>query len=853
MRERTERQLAEPMTRLRDRVDPLRAMGELDGVVTRTPVRRLRWLERLVGVPVWAKLESQQETGSFKFRGAYLAVSRSLRGRPVIAASAGNHGLAVAEVGRRLGVRTDICIPTNASRLKRERIVATGAGLIEYGSSLEDAIDHAQHLARTRDLHFISPYNDPDVVAGNSTVAVELLEDVPGLDSIVVPMGGGGLISGMALGTRAVGSNVRVLGCHPERHQSLRRSVEAGEAVRVVPQPTLADGLAVTVEPGALTIPLVQEHVEELISLSEEELAASTLALLVHESLLVEPAGAAGIAACLRLAELNLLDGPVGIPLCGGNLHHTTLAVIQRYPYVSEPLIRLLDLRGRRVTDLPVAHSNLAPVPAAPDPVDDTPEKEVVAHLESSAADVEQCLRELQEFVAYCDAYGLLINEQAAATVRELALQVDAEVRDGRDRLLAAPGSLDELALAEAVFRWATTTLAYVRDSLEWCSPSFDQSRINQFFALGAQSSPTANYERYESRSAREVEERLVEVLGLPPERLTALVTSSGMAAYALIEAFVLRERLTPDDVVLMAPYVYFEASEQLLSLPWLKVVPTGSYDTRAIADLVEEHAARALFVDPITNTVDQRVIDIPGLVEELRRRRLGPVTVVVDGTMISGAIDVASLVGDGAVEVIYYESCSKYLQLGMDTSMAGVVAVPVELAPAFDRIRRNMGLILYRHGANLFPRFDRQLFLRRMTRICGNAELIAGTLAEQDRVTSVVDVVYPGHRSHVDHEVARRMRYAGGCVTFAFRDRGRNHRDELEATIEKVLWRARQGGLQLTKGVSFGFAVPRISAAASMAETEPPFLRLYAGDRGPAHSARLAAVLADVFTEDDG
>jgi threonine dehydratase len=829
-------------------IDPMSAARRLAGLVVRSPVRELPWLERLLGVPVFAKLEMQQHTGSFKYRGALNAVLAGPR-KPIIAASAGNHGLAVAEVARRLGRPANICIPATASPLKREHILATGAGLIEHGNSLEDAADRAMQLAAEQDLLYLSPYNDPHVVAGAATIALEMLEDCPEITTLVAPVGGGGLISGLALGARAAGASVQVFGCEPERYQSVSASLNAGRIVRVVHQPTIADGLAVNLEAGSITYPLVRRYVRAMVSLTEEELAAATLALLVHESLLVEPAGAAAVAACLRLSEQGLLAGPVGIPLCGGNLQHAALARIQRYPYADARLIRLLELRGRTVNDVPVSRtlSMRHTVSTLPPEPDDTL-ADMLEQLASWTRRLTSVQADLEEYEQYCAKAGVLVDHGVIA-------KLHGNCADARERIAVMQGVLtladnDENALpaAEMILRYAANVTASSRAALEWCSPSYAQATVSQFFDIGAQESPGVNYERYQNLACHEVEDQMREVLGLSPEHHAVIATSSGMAAYALIEAFLLRQRLLPGSTVLMAPYIYFEASEQLRSLPSVTCVQASSYDVQDLLEEVRRHRPRCVFADPIANTAEQRLIDIPALVQGLARVADEPITVVIDGTMVSGALPANLLSPPGQVEVLYYESCSKYLQLGMDAAMAGVVAVPATLRPAFDRLRRNTGGILYRQSAHLFPGYSQAYFRQRMRRICGNAASVAVELTAREDVGAVARVVHPACPGHPDHGIAARMPYVGGCVTFAFHEVGANHREQLDALIEDMLHRARRCGLHLTKGVSFGFNTPRVSAAASMSESEPAFLRLYAGNRVGEQVRLLAQVAGDAL-----
>lgn len=829
-------------------VDPFSAASQLEPYVLTTPVRRLPWLERLVGVPVWAKLEFQQHTGSFKYRGAWLAVARSAVDQPVIAASAGNHGLAVAEAARRQGRAATICIPLVASRLKRERILATGADVVEHGNSLEEATAHAQQMATNLGLHYISPYNDPDVISGAAALAVEFFKELPSVTTAVVPVGGGGLVSGFAVAAAAMGLDIELIGCEPERYPSVTASLQAGKVVRVVHQPTLADGLAVNLEPDSITLEIARRHLAGTVPLSEEDLAAATLALLAHESLLVEPSGAAAVLACLRLAQQGRLSGPVAIPLCGGNLQHSTLAKVQRYPFTDTELRRLLDLQGRTVADTLVARSRSVTGIRIPLGKESSPAVDIDVQLDLAKADLDESLREIDEYRRYCAAHGLVVADEFTDDLTTSAEAIRDRIEQRRKNPDGTATPTDLLAVSESLVRLGIATAAYTRNALEWCSPSYAQSRVAQFFNTGAQDAPIVNYDRYGSPATKRVETQLLATLGLSGRDFGVTATSSGMAAYTLIESFLLRRRLSPGDTVVTAPYIYFEASEQLESLPNIRTVRADGYEVDEILAAVKRHQPRCLFIDPVANTAQQQMVDIPAVIARLREEVEGPITVVIDGTMISGALGGDVLRTDEQLEVIYYESCSKYLQLGHDASMGGVVVHPVGESAALDRLRRNTGTILYARNARHFPTLDQELFSRRMARICDNTIAVATTLASDPWVREKGTVFHPSLDSHPDLQKARKLKYAGGCVTFLFHEAGQNSPDQLNALLEHALANARHEGLHLTKGVSFGFSAPRISAAASMAESEPPFLRIYVGDFGTDQTALLAKVMIDAI-----
>ncbi|WP_410657545.1 PLP-dependent transferase [Amycolatopsis sp. lyj-112] len=481
-----------------------------------------------------------------------------------------------------------------------------------------------------------------------------------------------------------------------------------------------------------------------------------------------------------------------------------------------------------------VASDRPAPVDEATELGEPDQVADLVQALDSCAWRLRAARRDIEEYVGYCERNALPVDEPVITALTDSARQAGKRIAEQRESLLTRSEiDVNDQSTGELALRFGLATLSYVRGALEWRSAAFDQSLAVQFFDLRAQGSPRVNYERYEHNSVHQVEAQLLEILGLSPESHSVSATSSGVAAYTLVECFLLRERLRSGDHVLMAPYIYFEASEQLTTLPFIQVERAAGYSIEEIIADVVRYRPRAIFVDPLANTAQQRMIDLPGLLARLRSVVLERTTVVIDGTMLSGGLPAELLASDDAVEVLYYESASKYLQLGMDAGMAGVVAYPIELGEAFDRQRRNTGLILYRHGADLFPRYPKSFYRRRMTRIGANALRTATLLRDDHRVTDVGKVSYPGLPDHPDARIAERLPYAGGCITFLFHERERNTRDELNVLFDRVFTHARRLGVQLTKGASFGFSTPRISAADAFAEGEPPFLRLYLGDRG--------------------
>ncbi|HEX6069255.1 MAG TPA: threo-3-hydroxy-L-aspartate ammonia-lyase [Longimicrobiaceae bacterium] len=296
------------------------AARRLEGIAHRTPVMRSRTLEATVGGPVFVKCESLQRTGSFKFRGAYNAISRldeDARRRGVLAFSSGNHAQAVALASRLLGARATIVMPTNAPVAKLEATRGYGAEVILYDPDETVREELAGKIRDERGLALIPPYDHPDVVAGQGTAALELLEETGGLDLLVVPCGGGGLLSGTALA--ATGSpGCRVVGAEPELADDAARTFHSGILQRIHNPSTIADGLR-TPSLGRVTWPLIREHVADIVTVSEAEIVEAMRFYWTRMKLVVEPSGAVALAALLG-REAAVAGRRVGIVISGGNV-----------------------------------------------------------------------------------------------------------------------------------------------------------------------------------------------------------------------------------------------------------------------------------------------------------------------------------------------------------------------------------------------------------------------------------------------------------------------------------------------------------------------------------------------------
>lgn len=302
--------------------DIFQARQRLRPYVWETPLIRSYALSEASGADVYLKLENVQLTGSFKLRGAINALSvlaRSSPGRNVLTVSAGNHGRAVALAAEIFDLAATIIVPRSAPRTKIEAIARHRVRLIIRGENYDDAERHARELAATSDTVFISPYNDRDVICGQGTVAIEMLEAVPSLDVILVPVGGGGLLAGVALAAKSLNPKIAVYGVQSENSPAMYESLRAGCIVRIVEKETLADGLAGNIEPGSITFPLVERYADGVILVSEQAIAGAIRFLLERDHLVVEGAGAVAVAALLSRA-FERPGARIGVILSGSNI-----------------------------------------------------------------------------------------------------------------------------------------------------------------------------------------------------------------------------------------------------------------------------------------------------------------------------------------------------------------------------------------------------------------------------------------------------------------------------------------------------------------------------------------------------
>lgn len=302
-------------------LDVQAARERLAPVIHRTALIPSRTFSELGGCEVFLKAENLQKTGSFKLRGAYNRIAtlgEAEKARGVIASSAGNHAQGVAFGATAHGVKATIVMPETAPVAKVTATQAYGAEVVLAGTVYDEAFAKAKELQAERGLTFLHPFDDPMVIAGQATIGLEMLEDLPELEVLVLPIGGGGLAAGVALAAKAIKPSIRIVGVETERFDAMAKSVAANALVTVQGTASLADGIAVK-RPGELTFELCRRYVDEIVTVSEAEIAAAILMLLERAKFVVEGAGAVGLAAVVD-RRVKLDGRKVGVVLSGGNI-----------------------------------------------------------------------------------------------------------------------------------------------------------------------------------------------------------------------------------------------------------------------------------------------------------------------------------------------------------------------------------------------------------------------------------------------------------------------------------------------------------------------------------------------------
>jgi threonine dehydratase len=320
------------------------ALGRIRDSIYLSPCARSEHFSQLSGNSIYLKLDNLQRTGAFKERGALnklLTMTNEERAQGVIAASAGNHAQGLAYHAGKHGIRALICMPLTTPLIKVSATKSYGADVVLYGANYDEACEEAIRLGQQQQLTFVHPFDDDAVIAGQGTLGLEILQQHPDIEVVVAPIGGGGLIGGIACAVKESNPKVKVIGVQPARLPSMKAAIAEGKPVTLAPAATIADGIAVR-RAGDRTLPLVQKYVDDIVTVDEEEIANAVLLLLEREKTLAEGAGAAALAALVN-RKVQLTGKKIAVLVCGGNIDVTLLARIMERGLVKDG--RLVRLR----------------------------------------------------------------------------------------------------------------------------------------------------------------------------------------------------------------------------------------------------------------------------------------------------------------------------------------------------------------------------------------------------------------------------------------------------------------------------------------------------------------------------
>ena len=302
-------------------IDISAAAKRLNGVANKTPILRSRLLDEMVGAQIYLKAEHLQRTGAFKFRGAFNAVAalnQEVRSKGVVSYSSGNHAQALARAAQIFRIPATIVMPSDAPQSKRKATEAYGAGIVEYDRYTQKRESIAEELRKEHKLTLIPPFDDPYVIAGQSTCGQELIEQTDHLDQVIVAVGGGGLIAGTALAIQQQNPKCQIIGVEPEKGNDVQRSLAAGAIIEIAVPETIADGQQTT-SAGVHTFPIIQKYVDEIVTVTDEQIIEAMVFLFKYQKQVVEPSGASSLAAVLN-DKTHSKGKRVGVIISGGNV-----------------------------------------------------------------------------------------------------------------------------------------------------------------------------------------------------------------------------------------------------------------------------------------------------------------------------------------------------------------------------------------------------------------------------------------------------------------------------------------------------------------------------------------------------
>jgi threonine dehydratase/cystathionine beta-lyase/cystathionine gamma-synthase len=800
----------------------------------RTPTVRLPWLDA-PGREVWAKLDCQQHSGSFSFRGALNALIQTTRKRAVTVSN-GNFALAAAAAGKRLGKDIHVIATTTAASSTIQRLsYDANLTLTLHGENILEADKEAQRMCKASSSdadgghHYLSPYADLNVAAGAGTLLIEAIEDAGSFDHVISPLGSGCLAAAIGAWCSQQLPSTEVHCAHPKvfGRQFASRN---GRALisKQLRQPTCSSysaGLSFHHIEETPFANILDSTIHSVIQVSETDTAAAIARTLWLQSLLVEASAATAIASLIQSTPNNGLQGRVLLLLTGGNADSDV---------VTQALVTTAADRKSR------GHLSLQQVSTS-EPYDEsickqTNDRDDVSGKVPSTIDVWPVLasrlqdesnrlsRKFHEKQRLSRRLGLQTDDWCASHVSKLHSQFGEFAAGFAQHVQASEQRVVDLWRTEERFRLLIQFRAMLGSLLHRASASNDQSQRDWFFEPEAQDAAMCNYARYGSNDLKGIEKTLMQVLRPgDPKDIRLMLTSSGMASYVVIQNYLL-QRLGSNGVVVVPPYIYFETLEQFEALEHVTVVAAPSFSADDIIATAEEHNALVVFLDPVANNTDLNPTDVRYFAQTVSTRPgWKDRFIVLDGTMIAGGLSFHDWFdGPHAPTVLYYESGTKYLQLGLDLQMIGILIYPSRLHDTLSIIRSNTGTVMYHHNAALIPPIDHAIYQSRMLHLTANASQLTRILRAE--LSPIAKICYP------DDWAKYGWRHGGAVLTLCFHHAPMNTKEAMEACIEIMLRAAQDIAMPFTKGVSYGFSTTRVLNASTRVQSTQRFLRLGVG-----------------------
>lgn len=811
---------------------------EIEKFALKTPLIRLNWLDT-ENRRVWAKLECNQITNAFKVRGAYNAIRKLDKDITIVTNSAGNHGLGMAYVIWKLGRKGKIFVPVNASEIKLRRLINMGVEVIPVGKDVYECGEIAKKVAKEINGVYISPYSNPDVIIGQGSIAVEVLKQKENFNQVLIPLGGGGLITGVGTYFKSKDKACKINAIHPKIFQ---RKFEDNyyEALSKTVYPTIADGLAAQHSKDDFTGNIVKDIIDSVDQVSEEDIEMGIVAMLSNEGLLVEGAGAIGISALINDSKGEKYNGDVLIIVSGGNIATASLMHALATQTNDKKIGKLLGFSSVKLPQEALKYESILNKTTNDTKEienDDTVENEEAWNgiVENLYKDIENYKRELKEHIEYAQGENLDINNNVIKHIENELTNLD--------NLIEMAKNEEDMWKKKTIYRVGLQEYSFIKNSLAWCSASSSQSKKIMFFTPAENNENAVNYDRYGSLLLKEREFALQQSLGFDVEKTDLLLTSSGQAAYTVVESFLIRNVLSENPTIVSCPYIYFENLEQIQSLKNVNFIVSESWELEDLIELVDKNSAEALFIDPLANLGTLHITDFKKLAKLLEKRDWSNKWLVVDGTMVSGGINLFEIFNKpNHPHILYFESGSKYLQLGLDLQMAGVIVAEKQYSAELNTHRRNTGTVMYQTGVTRFPRYDRKQYLARMLRLTKNAEILYNSLECLNKDKKRLALTFPINWRELGWS------HGGGVVAVTFTEQGLNNRPCLDYLINLIIEECQKENVAFTKGVSFGFSAIRLSAAAAMAQDRPPFLRFSIGEESEKEMNKICQIINTVF-----